>query len=82
VQQAAKEAMVGRRVQVSELFAVTEDLDDRQLNVEFLAGQGFNLVPTRFPLLPSERRLFANVGYLEGVIKAYRRDPGRRVEAG
>ena len=61
----------------SNLFVVTEDPDTQHLSVEFLAGRGFDLVPTRFTLLPSERHLFSDVGYVEGLIEAYRRDPGR-----
>lgn len=60
----------------SALFVVTED-SGGQLNVELLAGQGFDLVPARFALPPSERHLCSDVGCIEGLIKAYRRDPGR-----
>jgi hypothetical protein len=61
----------------SDLFVVTEDPEEQQLSVEFLGGRGFNLVPTRFTLLPSERHLFSNAGYIGGLIKAYCRDPVR-----
>lgn len=60
----------------SEQFVVTEG-ESHELSVEFLGGAGFETVPTRFILLPSERHLFSNVSYVEGLIKAYLRDPGR-----
>jgi hypothetical protein len=61
----------------SDSFVVTEHPGTRELSVEFLGGGEFSLVPTRFALLPSERHLFSNVGYVEGLIKAYNRDPSR-----
>jgi hypothetical protein len=41
----------------SDLFSVTEDQKTQQRTVEFLSGGGFDLVPARFTLLPSERHL-------------------------
>ncbi len=61
----------------SDLFAISEDDDTHELSVEFLAGRGFDLVPARFLLLPSERHLYSDVGYIRGLIQAYLRDPGR-----
>jgi hypothetical protein len=45
----------------SDLFVVTEAPRSQELYVEFLGGQGLNLVPTRFLLLPSERHLCSSV---------------------
>ena len=68
---------MSRVVFKSDLFVVTEAPETQHLCVAFLGGLGLDLVPASFPLLPAERHLFSDVGYIEGLIEAYNRNPNR-----
>jgi hypothetical protein len=59
----------------SDFFVVTQDPGTEDLSVELLHAR--HLTPIRFVLLPSERHRHFDVQYIEALIQAYHRNPGR-----
>ena len=64
-----------RQVSKGQYFAVDEDSDTKELSVVFAEDRTFRVVA--FVLLESERHRHTDEKYIDGLISAYHRDPGK-----